>query len=71
VTISVGLLLLAIVFLAWKTKGAQLPHVFLGMLLVKAATPGSMIDKFAVQGLQILTSVVNSVSSSLGKGNIV
>ena len=69
-TISLGLLMLVIVGLAWKMKGAQLPHVFLGMMLVKAAAPGSIVDSVAAQGLTILTSVINSVSTALGKGNI-
>jgi len=71
VTISLGLLMLVIVGLAWKMKGAQLPHVILGMLLVKAATPGSIVDDFAGQGLAIVNTIVNSVATALGQGNLV
>jgi hypothetical protein len=71
VTISLGLLLLIIVLLAWKMKGAQLPHVFLGMILLKAATPGSIIDTIAVEGLDLVNQMVNAVSGALGNGNVV
>lgn len=70
-TISLGLLILIIVLLAWKMRGAQLPHVFLGMILLKAATPGSIVDTVAVEGLELVNSVVNAVSSAVGQGNVV
>lgn len=64
-TISLGLLMLVIVVLAVKMKGAQIPHVILGMLLLKASTPDGPIDKLAGEGLAILTQIVNSVAGGL------
>lgn len=70
-TVSFGLIVLLIVFLAWKMKGAQLPHVLLGMILVKAATPGSIVDDIAGYGYDALNTLVEAVASGLGGGNIV
>jgi hypothetical protein len=70
-TISLGLLLVIVVLLAWKMKGVQLPHVFLGMILLKASTPGSFVDDIAVFGLDAFTTLVNGISSALGQGNVV
>ncbi len=70
-TLTTGLLVLVIVGLAWKMKGVQLPHVFLGMILVKSATAGSLVDDLATMGLDLLVSVLNALSTALGGGNIV
>lgn len=70
-TISLGLLLLIIVGLAWKMRGAQLPHVFLGMILLKAATPGSMVDTIAVEGLDLVNAMINAIAGAVGQGNVV
>ncbi|HMG44630.1 MAG TPA: hypothetical protein VK611_25070 [Acidimicrobiales bacterium] len=69
-TVSLGLLLLIVVLAAWKMKGVQLPHVLLGMLLLKASEPGSMVDTLAAESLEIFTSIINAVASGLGQGNI-
>lgn len=70
-TISTGLLMLIIVGLAWKMRGAQLPHVFLGMILVESAQPGSMVRTLSAEGLQVVNIVVNALASAFGNGNIV
>lgn len=70
-TITTGLLMLLIVFFAWKMKGAQIWHVAMGMLLLKSAAPGSFVDTIAVQGLDLVNRVVNSISQALGQGQIV
>lgn len=70
-TISTGLLLLIIIGLAWKLRGAQIPHVALGVLFAQSLTPGSAIDNLSLQGLDIFNSVVNAVSAAIGQGNVV
>jgi hypothetical protein len=70
-TVSTGLLMLIIVGLAWKMRGAQLPHVLLGMILVKSAAPGSFVDTIAAQGLDLVNTVLNSIAGALGQGQIV
>lgn len=70
-TISTGLLMLIIVGLAWKMKGAQLPHVFLGMLLVQSAASGSMVRTLSAEGLELVNTVLNSVAGALGQGTVV
>jgi hypothetical protein len=71
VTISTGLLMLIIVGLAWKMKGAQLPHVFLGMLLVESAAGGSLVRTISGEGLTLVNSLLNGMADALGQGNIV
>jgi hypothetical protein len=71
VTISTGLLMLIIVLLAWKMRGAQLPHVFLGMILVESAAGGSMVRTISAEGLGIVNSTLNAIANALGNGNIV
>lgn len=70
-TISTGLVVLIIVLLAWKMKGAQLPHVLLGMILMAASTPGSFTHTIGVEGLDLMNTVINAVASGLGNGNVV
>lgn len=70
-TISTGLVILIIVLLAWKMKGAQLPHVFLGMVLMAASAEGSLTYTIGVEGLELMNTVINAIAGGLGNGNIV
>lgn len=70
-TITTGVLMLVIVFLAWRMKGAQMGHVVLGALLMKSAASGSIVDTLAASGLNVVNTVVNSVAQALGQGQIV
>lgn len=70
-TISTGVVVLIIVLAAWKMKGAQLPHVFLGMILMKSASAGSWIDTISGMGLEMVTTIVNAISQGIGQGHVV
>lgn len=70
-TISTGLLMLIIVLLAWRMRGAQLPHVFLGMILVESAAAGSIVRTISVEGLGMVNDLLNALATALGQGNVV
>jgi tagatose-1,6-bisphosphate aldolase non-catalytic subunit AgaZ/GatZ len=71
VTISLGLLLLIAGFLCYRAKGAQLPYMILGALIVKAAGSGSLIDDLAVTGVDVVQRVVSAVAEAFGQSGIV
>lgn len=52
-------LLLALVF-AWKMKGAQLPHLFLGVMVGAARIP--IVDSMAAMGTDLVMTIVRSVA---------
>lgn len=70
-TLSTGLVMLIIVALAVKMRGAQLPHVFLGMILVESAAGGSIVRTISVEGLGMVNDLLNALASAIGQGNVV
>jgi hypothetical protein len=71
VTITLGLLLLIAGFLAWKMRGAQMPHLVLGALIMKASTAGSMVDQLGATGIQVVQTLASALSTAFGGGAIV
>jgi hypothetical protein len=71
VTISLGLLLVITTLLFWKLKGAQWPGLLLGLMIAKAATPGSIVDTLSGQALDLFNTVVNSIASAMGQGHVI
>lgn len=70
-TISLGLLLLIAGYVCFRAKGAQLPYMVLGALIVKAAGAGSLIDSLALTGLDVVQRVVGAVAAAFGQSGIV
>lgn len=70
-TIPMGVLVLITAFLAWKMKGAQLPHVLLGMMLMGSASAGSIVNTVGVQALDLYTQLLNAFFTAIGQGNLV
>lgn len=70
-TVTLGLMLLIAGFLAIKMRGAQMPHLVLGALIMQAAADGSMIDQLGDTGVQAVSTILSAISSGLGGGQIV
>lgn len=70
-TISLGILLVITTLLFWKLKGAQWPGLLLGLMIAKAATPGSIVDTLSGQALELFNTVVNAIASAVGQGNVI
>ncbi len=70
-TISLGLLLLIAGYICYRAKGAQLPYMILGALIVRAAGSGSLIDSLALTGVDIVQRVVGAVAQAFGQSGIV
>jgi hypothetical protein len=70
-TIPMGVLVLITAFLAYKMRGAQLPHVLLGMMLMGAAAQGSIVDTIGVQALDLYTQLLRAFFTAIGQGNLV
>jgi hypothetical protein len=71
VTITMGVLLLAMVAFAVKHKGADAPQMCLGVMLGVISTDGSLVHTLATTGIDVLNQIVNTISSALGQGSIV
>jgi hypothetical protein len=70
-TVTMGVLLLAMVAFAIKHKGADAPQMFLGVMLGVAAGSGSLVEDLALTGIDVLNGAVNAISGALGQGTIV
>lgn len=70
-TISLGLLLLIAGLFAWKMKGAQMPHLILGALIMKAAAPDSIVDRLGASGVEIVQAIVTQVADAFGQTGVV
>jgi hypothetical protein len=71
VTISLGLLLLVAGYLCYRAKGAQLPYMVLGALIVSASGPGSLIESLSITGVDVVQRVVGAVAEAFGQSGIV
>lgn len=70
-TFSLGLLLLIAGYVCYRAKGAQLPYMILGALIIKAAGAGSMIDNLAATGLDVVQTFVTTMGEAVGQSGIV
>lgn len=59
--VTAGVVLLLALVLAWKMKGAQLPHLFLGVMVGAAHIP--IVDSMAAMGTDLVMTIVRSVAS--------
>lgn len=70
-TVSLGILLVITTLLFWKLKGAQWPGLLLGVMIMKSAKEGSIVDTLGDQTLQLFNTIVNAIASAVGQGNVI